>query len=189
MAQDWIAFVARQRIHATTIIVVMLLIWKFVSLGPSTEGAHHGSYQLGFGLVLVVCGLSLRTWAAGTLRKNRGLTTSGPYSIIRNPLYVGTFMMVGGFALLANASAIVWVAAATCFAMCVCAVLHEEHTLSNHFGAAWHRYTRTTPRFVPRRIMPRDSTWTLHEWVRNREYQAVLATMAGLSAIIVWDAL
>jgi protein-S-isoprenylcysteine O-methyltransferase Ste14 len=189
MTQGWIAFVARQRIHATTIIVVLLLVWRFVSAGPSTEGARHESYQLGFGLILVACGLAIRTWAAGTLRKNRGLTTTGPYSIIRNPLYAGTFMMVGGFALLANASTIVWVAAAACLAMCVCAVLHEEHTLSSHFGDTWRRYTRTTPRFVPRRLTPRNSTWTLQEWVRNREYQTVLATMAGLSAIIAWDAL
>lgn len=189
MAQDWIAFVARQRIHATTIIVVLLLIWKYVSLGPSTEDAHLQSYQLGFGLILVASGLALRTWAAGTLRKHRGLTTTGPYSIIRNPLYVGTFMMVGGFALLANASTIVWVSAVACFAMCVCAVLHEERTLSNHFGVAWHQYTHTTPRFVPRRLTPRNSTWSLQEWVRNREYQAVLATITGLIAIIVWDVL
>ncbi|WP_428305702.1 methyltransferase family protein [Lacipirellula sp.] len=188
MAQDWIAFVARHRIRATTIIVILLIVWKFASPAVPRESARHESQHLGIGLLLVVCGLALRTWSAGTLRKHQGLTTTGPYSIIRNPLYVGTFMMVGGFALLANASAVVWGAAGACLAMCICAVLHEERILSTHFGNAWLHYTRATPRFVPRRLMPRNSTWTLQEWVRNREYQAVLATMAGLSAIIVWDA-
>ena len=190
MPQDWVAFVARHRIHATTFIVVSLVVWKFVSFArqPSAAG-DHGVHHLGVGMVLVACGLSLRTWAAGTLRKHRGLTTTGPYSMIRNPLYVGTFMMVGGFAILADASGVVWLAAGTCFAMCMCAVLHEERTLLKRFGATWRRYTNSTPRFLPRRLLAKNSTWTLQEWVRNREYKAVLATMAGLSAIIAWDAL
>lgn len=186
--QDWVAFVAKHRIRATTIIVLLLLVWKFVSVGPPDAVADRHSRYLGIGLILVACGLSLRTWAAGTLRKHQGLTTTGPYSIIRNPLYVGTFMMVGGFAILANASAIVWMASGACLAMCICAVLHEERTLSDHFGATWRQYALATPRFIPRRLVARDSAWTLREWIRNREYQAVLATLAGLSAIVVWDA-
>jgi protein-S-isoprenylcysteine O-methyltransferase Ste14 len=117
----------------------------------------------------VAAGLSIRTWAAGTLRKHVGLTTTGPYSIIRNPLYVGTFMMVAGFAVFADASAVVWVASGACFLMCICAVLHEERTLSAHFGETWQQYTNMTPRFVPRRLVAQSSTWTLREWLRNRE--------------------
>src|SRR5262245_47766090 len=49
------------------------------------------------GLLLVVGGVALRTWAAGTLKKNQALTMTGPYRIIRNPLYVGSFLMALGF--------------------------------------------------------------------------------------------
>ncbi|BBO32823.1 methyltransferase family protein [Lacipirellula parvula] len=186
--QDWVALIAKHRIHFTTMIVLSLLAWKFIAMQQNDDAASHSPLHIGIGLILVGCGLSLRTWAAGTLRKHVGLTTTGPYSIIRNPLYVGTFMMVAGFAAIADASAIVWLASVACLAMCVCAVLHEERKLSDHFGADWRQYTLATPRFVPRRLAPQNSTWTLREWIRNREYQAVLATMAGLSALAALEA-
>src|SRR5262245_20526587 len=41
------------------------------------------------GVLSVLTGVALRSWAAGILRKNAELTTTGPYGLIRNPLYVG----------------------------------------------------------------------------------------------------
>src|SRR6478735_2629844 len=38
------------------------------------------------GIALVLAGLSIRTWAAGTLHKVKALTTTGPYQHMRNPL-------------------------------------------------------------------------------------------------------
>ena len=40
-------------------------------------------------------------WAAGTIRKNRVLTTHGPYAFTRNPLYFGSFIIGIGFGVLA----------------------------------------------------------------------------------------
>lgn len=189
MTQDWISFVAKYRIRATTAIVLMLLGWTFFVTEQDSNSLGFGSYHLVIGLFLVACGLSLRTWAAGTLRKHVGLTTTGPYSIIRNPLYLGTFMMVAGFAILADASPVVWLASGACLAMCICAVHYEERILSNHFGRSWQDYAQATPRFIPRSLLAKSSTWTFEEWLRNREYQAVLATIAGLAAIVTWDTL
>ena len=53
-------------------------------------------------LSLLVClavtsaGLSLRLWACGHLKKEKELTTSGPYRYTRNPLYLGNvFIGIG----------------------------------------------------------------------------------------------
>ena len=189
MTQDWISFVAKYRIRATTTIVLALLAWTFFAAEQDRKAFGFGSYHLVIGLIPVACGWSLRTWAAGTLRKHVGLTTTGPYSIIRNPLYLGTFMMVVGFAILADASPLVWLASGACLAMCICAVHHEERILSSQYGSNWQHYAQHTPRFIPRRLLAPSSAWTLEEWIRNREYQAVLATMAGLIALVAWDTL
>ena len=98
-------------------------------------------------------------------------------------------MMVVGFTIFADAPAPVWVASAICLVLCVAAVLHEERVLSNHFGSSWQQYAQATPRFIPKRLFVLGSTWTIEEWIRNREYQAVAATMAGLIAIGVWNAI
>src|SRR5258707_317749 len=67
-----------------------LLVAAFVYLAsPSTV-------SLGLGVPVSVIGLLLRAWAAGHLAKNQNLAMSGPYSYMRNPLYVGTLLVAAG---------------------------------------------------------------------------------------------
>src|SRR5438132_13505627 len=49
------------------------------------------------GITISVFGLMLRAWAAGHIRKNAELATSGPYAHSRNPLYLGNFLLGLGF--------------------------------------------------------------------------------------------
>ena len=49
--------------------------------------------SLALGLPLAAAGLLLRAWAAGHLAKNQRLATSGPYAYVRNPLYLGSFLI------------------------------------------------------------------------------------------------
>src|SRR5262245_25527256 len=53
-------------------------------------------------LLFVVVGLMIRSWAAGTLRKQKELATTGPYAWVRHPLYFGSFLMMVGFGVLIN---------------------------------------------------------------------------------------
>jgi len=54
---------------------------------------------LWIGLSVVAAGEALRLWATGHLVKNEALTRSGPYAHVRHPLYLGTLLIVVGFAL------------------------------------------------------------------------------------------
>ena len=65
----------------------------FLWLSAPTAGS------LLYGLPVAVCGLLLRAWAAGHVRKDQSLTTCGPYAFVRNPLYLGTLLVAAGFAL------------------------------------------------------------------------------------------
>src|SRR5258705_13759457 len=49
------------------------------------------------GASVSLLGLSIRAWAAGHIRKNQELATSGPYAYTRNPLYLGSFLLGLGF--------------------------------------------------------------------------------------------
>ena len=49
------------------------------------------------GASVSLLGLAIRAWAAGHIRKNAQLATSGPYAFTRNPLYFGSFLLSLGF--------------------------------------------------------------------------------------------
>src|SRR3982751_6758022 len=49
------------------------------------------------GASVSILGLAIRAWAAGHIRKNAQLATSGPYAFTRNPLYLGSFLLGLGF--------------------------------------------------------------------------------------------
>src|ERR1700722_6254923 len=49
------------------------------------------------GLGWIIAGNLIRLWSNGYAIKNDKLTTSGPYAFVRNPLYLGTFLIAIGF--------------------------------------------------------------------------------------------
>jgi hypothetical protein len=62
----------------------------------------------------------------------------------------------------------------------------EEKFLGDRFGDAWTVFATQTPRLVPRRVPRGDGSWRLAQWLDNREYQALLAALAGLAALQCW---
>jgi len=58
------------------------------------------------GGALVVLGEALRIWATGHIRKNEVLTLGGPYRYVRDPMYIGSFLVTTGFMLAGHQIAI-----------------------------------------------------------------------------------
>ncbi len=155
-------------------------------------GLHHinvGSDLLfGTAITVVMLGVAIRSWAAGTIRKNSELATSGPYSLCRHPLYLGSFLMIVGFCLATQPQINLLIVAPLVFVIYVCTIRSEETVLAELFGDAWKRYSTTTPRLVPNvlRTRPRLSRWSAEQWRRNREYNAVLGALAGCVGLFAW---
>ena len=78
-------------------------------------------------LALVIPGLWLRAYASGYVKKNRELTMTGPYAHTRNPLYLGSILIAGGFAL-ALLSWLVAVVLAVVFALIYVPVIASEES-------------------------------------------------------------
>jgi protein-S-isoprenylcysteine O-methyltransferase Ste14 len=138
------------------------------------------------GSVVAVGGLVIRGWAAGTVEKDRDLTTSGPYAHTRNPMYLGSFVIGAGLTLAGGGW--VWPAAFGLFFALVYAptMSREGRDLAERFGAAYAEYAAAVPAFVPRvtpggsgRLFPAAFAWG--RYLRYREWEALL----GVGAVLV----
>jgi protein-S-isoprenylcysteine O-methyltransferase Ste14 len=136
------------------------------------------------GLPIALCGALLRALAAGVIRKDSVLTTTGPYAWTRNPLYLGSFLLGLGFAIMSGS----WIAAALIvlpsFIVYPNVIEKEEAHLGRLFPEAFRDYRTKVPRFLPR-FSPTGSSFSLKNYVANREYNTALGFVAVLAIFIV----
>lgn len=140
------------------------------------------------GSLLIVLGLSLRAWAAGVLRKKEELATVGPYSLMRHPLYAGSLAMMTGFAILANQSINFLLIAGPGLFSIIAAIRDEERFLSRKFGATWSENASRVGWFFPKRLGFSAAPWSLAQWRRNGEYNALFGTVIGWICFWAWRA-
>lgn len=185
--KKFLKFIVDRRVPITSALFILLIVEDVITRVDPRNLANLGDYKVLLGLGLVLGGLSLRSWAAGTLHKRSVLTTSGPYGLVRHPLYIGSFMMMLGFCVLIDDRENIWFITGPVLAIYVLRALHEEKVLAAAFPDQWANFARMVPRFFPRRL-PKElfSTWSLSQWIKNREYQAVSAVALALVALQAW---
>ena len=161
----------RLRVPLGFVLVPIFLIFAEPTWAGLTAGA-----------VVAALGAGLRAWASGHLRKMSELTTSGPYAYTRNPLYLGTFMMVAGVSLAAGQWWLMAVVAGAFLLVYVPVMLAEIDTMRAHFPDAYDRWAAEVPLFLPR-LTPAcpgaPGRFDGRLYLRYREYRAI----AGLAAV------
>jgi protein-S-isoprenylcysteine O-methyltransferase Ste14 len=141
------------------------------------------------GLVGAV-GLWIRASAAGHLHKQEILTVTGPYAFTRNPLYLGSFILMIGGAIAAHSwwSALILLGYFALFYSFV--MRREERELYQHHGEAFQEYARSVPLFFPRitpaKIASRDgAAFSFTQYKKNREYRAAIGFLLLLLVFVV----
>jgi hypothetical protein len=121
---------------------------------------------------LVALGLLLRLWARGHLERGVPITETGPYAYIRHPLYVGSFLLGLGFALMSRSPAVA-AAYAVCFVvMYVPKGLREEAHLRSAGGRTYAAYAARTGALLPRfPRAARTANARRFEWRRVRHHR------------------
>jgi len=181
------ALLVRRRI-ALSLLLFAGLIASAVLRGvvPNPPLAYANPLSVA-GVLLVVLGIAMRSWAAGTLTKSTHLTTTGPYRLVRNPLYLGSLLMLVGFCLLIGDVWLLVIGMVPLLVIYALKVRAEERFLSGKFGDDWTAFAARTPRLLPRRLPRTDGSWSFAQWLDNREYQAALTGLAGLAVIQLWS--
>jgi len=142
------------RIRAVILVVVILLIrlGAFRGHGVATDPS-----RAAVGLVLFAAGLVFAIWARVHIGRNWGtpmtqkeepeLVTSGPYRLVRHPIYSGILLAAIGTAVALSWFWLTAVALAGVYLIYSATV--EERYLSEQFPDSYARYKRSTKMLVP----------------------------------------
>ena len=142
---DWLS-------HDAGHLLEMIFGWK--------ANPHFGPFHI-LSNVLIIAGFFVISASWSVLyaaQRKRALATTGPYSYVRHPQYVGFILVMFGFLLqwptlltLAMFPVLVW--------MYVRLARSEEQDAIAEFGEAYRQYAQSVPAFLPRlsRLLGRPS--------------------------------
>ena len=118
---------------------------------PYFHDAALGGFLEQVGVMLIIACVLGRCWAMLYIggNKNGRLTTMGPYSVCRNPLYVFSVMGVAGCGFMTQSLIYTVLLTSIAFTILCQAVRNEERYLAEKFTEEYEAYTKRTPRFAP----------------------------------------
>lgn len=131
-------------------------------LAPLPWRSTNWTLWWGVGLGVVALGSIFRLWAIRHIgksartrtEKTRPLVISGPYAIMRNPLYIANILIAGGFALCAGLPWYAPVLVVLLFLHYHVVAICEEKGLHTRVGWEYEAYRGKVPRWFPRQLGP-----------------------------------
>jgi protein-S-isoprenylcysteine O-methyltransferase Ste14 len=194
MSSGWVQagrFAFRYRGLLLPIAIVLLLVPSPALLpDPALAGL--------IGLAIALIGQFIRSATVGLEYIIRGgkdhqvyaekLVTGGIYSHVRNPMYVGNFILVLGVAIASNSWVFLLVGSAIVVLMHKAIVAAEEDFLRSKFGAEFDTFCAHSPRWVPRLSGLATTFRSLtFNWRRMlvKEYQKPFDWLAALALVVI----
>jgi protein-S-isoprenylcysteine O-methyltransferase Ste14 len=152
--------VASRMSHVVPLLLGGILLATPDMLGPLLEQRFH-AYTFGwflFSVALIAIGLGFsvlaRVWLGGnwssmvTLKQGHELIRSGPYALVRHPIYTGLLLAITGSAIAVGK----WralIALALFAAALVRKLTIEERFMAEQFGEAYERYREQVAALIP----------------------------------------
>jgi protein-S-isoprenylcysteine O-methyltransferase Ste14 len=154
MKRGHVPWARELRIRALIVVLAIVLI-RFGAF--RSHGLNTDPWRAGLGLVLFVLGLGFAIWARVHIGRNWGtpmsqkddpeLVTSGPYHLVRHPIYSG--ILIAG---VGTAVALSWlwlIAVVLAGVYFVYSATVEERSMAKQFPETYPAYRRSTKMLVP----------------------------------------
>ena len=146
--------------------------WIFICLGISLFGELIRIFTVGF----VPIGTSGRNTKS---QSAKSLNTTGIYSLIRHPLYLGNYFIWSGFIIFFNNAWLFVIITLVYFLYYERIMFAEENFLNNKFGDEYTNWAKITPAVIPAlsRYISSNNTFSIRT-ILLREY-------TGIAGIII----
>lgn len=168
-------FIVQYRTKIGHIIILLVLIF-----------GKPNKVSLFLGLMFIILGVTIRVWAAGYIKKNEVLTIEGPYKYVRNPLYLGSFLVGTGLCICSFNLLLFLIYLATFYLIYYITIIEEEKNLRTFFKKEYEEYKKNVPCFIPKfkikntlKVKNCKSKWDFHVLLKNKEYEGIIWNLFG----------
>jgi len=171
------------RIRSFTPIPLIIILIIFASPSP---------FSSGIGFIILMFGELLRFWAVGyagaatrarSMGVARQLVTTGPYAYVRNPLYLGNFLLSLGVCIISGVYWMILVLLLGYILQYLPIILAEEDYLRKECGKVYDEYFISVPRFIPR-IRPYKNS-SQHDFAIKRAVRGERRTLTSIVLVTV----
>lgn len=139
--------------------VAGVLPWRLLQMSGATWPLFPSFWWLGF--LPLLLGIGLYFWCAGAftflgkgtpapIDAPKFLVKAGPYSRVRNPMYIAVLSVLTGETMLFRSFALVGYALVVAILVHTFVVFVEEPMLHKQFGESYESYLHTVSRWFPR---------------------------------------
>ncbi len=129
----------RLRVHIGYVLIITIAM----TARPSLE-------RLAVGTAGIFLGVLIRAWASGIVMKDEELAVEGPYSLCRNPLYVGNILIGYSFTIINGTLWSVGVLTLYLLLFYPYVIRREANKMRKFFGEEYEEYSQEVPILIPR---------------------------------------
>lgn len=149
VTETWIWIIAYEIIRWLLILQIFLEIWPISTYQPIKQIFLIIGYSLmaiGFAIYLIGSKTLGSNWTGNLkfrIKKDQKLITSGIYKYFRHPIYLGTFLEIVGYQLIANSWLVLPVTIVSS-SLFLWQIKREETLLLKHYHQQYANYRQTT---------------------------------------------
>jgi protein-S-isoprenylcysteine O-methyltransferase Ste14 len=187
----------KKRIRIQGMLITFVIIITFVLCNfafPSWKNEKWDEFLDAVGIAIILSGFLFRISARGYKEEeslsSHKLVKDGPYALIKDPMYFGTFLIGMGFVIVLFNWWALLLFLCPFFLIYIPQIRKEKAILSKQFGEEYRNYCRETPVYFPRisyllsirKYLPLKLSWI------KKELSSLIASIVCLMAIeIVQD--
>ena len=141
------------------------------------------------GLLISLTGEGLQVWCFATLHKKKDLAAKGPYAAVRNPMYIGRYLLILGVVTITGSLFLMTIFTIIYYFYMTNRVGREEEVLKEIFGEPYLDYCNRVNRFLPAfKELDKDEiryfNWDL--FFKNNAHLNILSVLAGYWVAYIW---
>ncbi len=144
-----------------------------VSLLATIYVAKPNAKSIAIGFFFIMLGTFFRAWSSGYINKNNELATEGPYSLTKNPLYFGNFILGIGIAIASNSLYGYIIFSVYYFIFFPALIIMENNRMKAKFGKKYEEWSKGLNTFFPSIKKINFSGFNISYYMKNREYKVI----------------